>query len=245
MNPIVYRNRILNALDTETIARLQLRPIKLPVGRDIENPGETIDNLFFIEDGIGSMTTTFKDGFQVEVGLYGYESVMGSSALIGTHRSLNKVYMQMGGYGYASRTDHAKAEFARFGHFHNVVLHYVQTLLVQACQSAGCNAHHNIIQRLARWLLLCGDRSESLVLALTHEYLADMLGSNRSTVSVAAEHLQDECLIQYARGKVVILDRPGLELRACECYCVIQNHLNNYLSVDRTDLEHPDRVVRL
>jgi CRP-like cAMP-binding protein len=233
MNPNIFKNKILLSLDPETINRLQLKPVKLPIGRQIENPGEPIDHLFFIEEGIGSMTTTFKDGFQVEVGLFGYESVMGASALIGTRRSLNKVYMQMGGHGFSCRTEAACAEFTRFSRFHDVLLRYVQALLVQACQSAGCNGHHNVLQRLSRWLLLCGDRSESLTLSITHEYLADMLGSNRSTVSVAAEHLQNEGLIKYSRGKIVILDRPGLERRSCECYWVLRNHLNNYLDVDQ------------
>jgi CRP-like cAMP-binding protein len=229
----VYKNTILRALDPEIIRRLQLRPVSLEAGREIENPGEPIDNLIFIEAGIGSMTTTFSDGFQVEVGLFGFESVMGASALIGTRRSLNKVYMQMSGHGYSCRTERAFEEFLRFGRFHDVVLRYVQALFVQACQSAGCNAHHNIVQRLARWLLLCGDRSENEKLPLTHEYLADMLGSNRSTVSVAAEHLQAEGLIQYTRGKVVLLDRPRLEQRACECYRVVRDHLDNYLEVEQ------------
>jgi CRP-like cAMP-binding protein len=233
MDPKVCKNEILRALDPEIIHRLQLTPVTLDAGREIENPGEPIESLIFIEDGIGSMTTTFSDGFQVEVGLFGFESVMGASAMIGTRRSLNKVYMQMSGRGYSCRTERAYEEFLRFGRFHDVVLRYVQALFVQACQSAGCNAHHNIVQRLSRWLLLCGDRSVSEQLALTHEYLADMLGSNRSTVSVAAEHLQAEGLIRYSRGKVVLLDRPRLEQRACECYRVVKNHLDNYLEVEQ------------
>jgi CRP-like cAMP-binding protein len=226
-----FKNTILQALDPETIARLQLRSVELNTGREIENPGETIDHLFFIEEGIGSMTTTFSDGFEVEVGLFGHESVMGASALIGTRRSLNKVYIQMSGHGYSCKTERARAEFLRFGCFHDVILRYVQALLVQACQSAGCNAHHNIVQRLSRWLLLCADRSETETILLTHEYLADMLGSNRSTVSVAAEHLQREGLIKYSRGKLVVLQRADLELRACECYRVVKSHLDNYLEV--------------
>ncbi len=233
MDPTTLKNKILRSVDNETLGRLQLRPVKLESGREIENPGEPIDHLIFIEEGIGSMTTTFLDGFQVEVGLFGFESVMGASALIGTRRSLNKVYMQMGGHGFSCRTDRAWEEFKRFGRFHDVVLRYIQALLVQACQSAGCNAHHNIVQRLSRWLLLCADRSETNTMPLTHEYLADMLGSNRSTVSVAAEHLQNENLIKYSRGKVLILDRPGLERRACECYRVVKDHLDNYIEVEQ------------
>jgi CRP-like cAMP-binding protein len=234
MNTVVFANKILDALGPEIIERLQLKSVELPLGHEIENPGQTIDHLFFIEEGIGSMTNTFGDGFQVEVGLFGYESVMGASALVGTRRSLNKVYMQMAGHGFSCRTECALAEFSLSGHFHNLVLRYQQALLVQACQSAGCNAHHPVVRRLARWLLLCADRSRSQILTLTHEYLADMLGSNRSTVSVAAEGLQKAGLIKYSRGRVVILDLPGLEDLTCECYRAVKNHLDNYLEVEQT-----------
>jgi hypothetical protein len=233
MNPGQFKNLILHTLDSETITRLDLKPVTLPAGREIENPGESIANLIFLEDGIGSMTTTFQDGFQVEVGMFGVESVMGGSALIGTRRSLNKVYMQLSGYGFSSAMPGALLEFSRFGRFHDLVLRNVQALFIQASQSAGCNSHHNVAQRLSRWLLLCADRCESTTLNLTHEYLADMLGSNRSTVSVAAELLQNEGLIRYSRGKVIILDRPRLEAFTCECYKVVHDHLANYLEVDQ------------
>jgi CRP-like cAMP-binding protein len=114
-----------------------------------------------------------------------------------------------------------------------LVLRYVQAQLVQTSQSAGCNSHHQVAQRLSRWLLLCADRSESNVLPLTQEYIADMLGTVRTSVSLAAEGLQREGLIQYSRGKVVVLDRPGLERRACECYRVVRDHLDNYLEVQQ------------
>ncbi len=233
MSSNTFKNKIRRCLDHEIIERLELKPIKLLAGREIENPGEPINHLIFIEDGIGSMTNTFTDGFQVEVGMFGVESVMGASALIGTRRSLNRVYVQMAGHGFSCPVDIAIREFARFGRFHDLVLRSVQAQLIQASQSAGCNAHHNVEQRLARWLLLCADRSESPTLALTHEYLADMLGSNRSTVSVAAETLQRQGLIRYTRGKVVILDRPGLEKAACECYRVVRNHLASLIEVEQ------------
>jgi hypothetical protein len=233
VNSPTFKNKLLLALDPEIIDRLQLRPLKLPVGLEIEDPGQPIDHLIFIEEGIGSMTTTFKDSFQVEVGLFGFESVMGASALIGTRLSLNKVYMQMGGHGFSCRTQLAVAEFSRFGRFHDLVLRYQQALLIQACQSVGCNSHHVIGKRLSRWLLLCADRSEADVFPLTHEYLGDMLGTNRSTVSTAAAQLQSERLIEYSRGKVTITDRKGLEARSCECYRVVKNHLDNYLEVQQ------------
>lgn len=229
-----FRNKLLNHLDDETIARLELRPVKLERAREIEAPGNTIDNLFFLETGIGSMTTTFQDGSQVEVGMFGYESVMGASALIGTMRSLNRVYMQMEGHGHACRASVAKREFARYGRFNELVLRYVQAQLVQASQTAGCNAKHECDQRLARWLLLCNDRAESNVLPLTHEFLADMLGTSRPTVTQAAQMLQGRGLIEYSRGTVRILDVTGLERVSCECYRVVKDHLDNYVEVEQS-----------
>ncbi len=229
-----FKNKLLNHLDAETIARLELRPVKLERSREIESPGNPIENLFFLETGIGSMTTTFSDGSQVEVGMFGYESVMGASALIGTMRSLNRVYMQMEGNGYACRASVAKREFLRFGHFNELVLRYMQAQLVQASQTAGCNAKHECDQRLARWLLLCNDRAESNVLPLTHEILADMLGTSRPTVTLAAQMLQERGLIGYSRGTVRILDLAGLERVSCECYRVVKNHLDNYLEVEQS-----------
>jgi CRP-like cAMP-binding protein len=234
MSASPFKNKILQLLDAEVVQGLQLRPVQLPAGLEIENPGQPIRHLIFIEDGIGSMTTTFDDGFQVEVGMFGAESVMGASALIGTRRSLNKVYMQMAGHGYSCGMDLAVAEFSRFKRFHDLVLRSVQAQLVQTCQSAGCNSHHEVPQRLSRWLLLCADRSESPVLLLTQEYLADMLGTARTSVSLAAEGLQREGLIEYSRGRIVISDRVGLERRACECYRAVRNYLNNYLDVQQT-----------
>jgi CRP-like cAMP-binding protein len=228
-----FKNRILRLLEPDSIARLHLECVDLPSGTDIERPGDPIRHLVFIEDGVGSMTNTFRDGFQVEVGMFGVESVMGASVLVGTLKSLNKVYMQMSGYGYACSTAAAVQEYSRFGRFHDLVLRYLQAQFVQTCQSAGCNAHHELPQRLSRWLLLCSDRSENTTLKLTQEYLADMLGTRRSSVSLAAERLQREGLINYHRGRVMIADRQGLERRACECYRVVRDHLESYLEVEQ------------
>jgi CRP-like cAMP-binding protein len=235
MQPTSFKNKILQNLDSEIINRLDLHPVKLEQKREIEAPGNPIKNLYFIESGIGSMTTTFQDGSQVEVGMFGYESVMGASALMGTKRSLNKVYMQLSGHGFRCDMQVAEREFHRYEKFHQLVLRYVQAQLVQTCQSAGCNAKHHIRQRLSRWLLLCQDRSESDTLPLTHEFLADMLGTRRASVSLAAEMLKRRNLIEYRHGTVKILDRPGLERLSCECYRVVKNHLDSYIEVEQDD----------
>src|ERR1700721_1424248 len=109
---------------------------------------------------------------------------------------------------------------------------YLQAQLVQAMQSAGCNAKHELEQRLARWLLICADRAHSDTFKMSHEYLAEMLGASRPTVSTTAGLLKEAMLIEYNRGSIHILDVPGLEKKACECYHIIKDHLDNYAEVD-------------
>ena len=178
------------------------------------------------------MTTTFKDGSQVEVGMFGYESVIGISALMGTKRSLNRIYTQIAGYGYSCPIEAARREFNLGREFQAVALRYVQTQLMSATQSAACNARHDAEQRLARWLLLCADRVNSKTYALSQDFIASMLGSTRPTVSIAAGILKDEGLIDYSRGIIRIIDIAGLEKRACECYRTIKNHLDSYAEFD-------------
>jgi CRP-like cAMP-binding protein len=227
-----YKNGLLRKLDAKIIMRLDLQRVDLPVGREIEYPGKPIDHLFFLEEGMASMTTTFGDGSQVEVALGGWESVQGASVLMGTKKSLNRVYMQVPGYGYTTRTCLAAAEFKRCSVFQDLTLRYLQAQFIQSAQTAGCNAHHTVEQRLARWLLLCSDRIGGRVLPMSHEYLADMIGAQRSTVSVFAGQFQRLNLIEYTRGKMTLLDLPGLEKVACECYRVVRDHLTNLADYD-------------
>jgi CRP-like cAMP-binding protein len=227
-----FRNAVLDALDAEVVARLHLRPVVFELEHEIEFPGSVIDHLYFIEAGMASMTTTFKNGSQVEVGMFGYKSVMGVSALMGTKRSLNRVYTQIAGHGFASPVASARAEFALGGAFQRLALGYVQAQLVQVIQLAGCNASHNFEQRLARWLLICADRARCDTFKMSHEFLSDMLGSTRSTMSIAAAQLRNEHLIQYTRGVIHILDAKGLEKKACECYKVVEDYLDSYLQFD-------------
>ena len=227
-----YTNSILRTLDADVIARFNLRPVSFELGHEIEFPGNPIEHLFFVEEGMATMTTTFRDGAQVEVGMFGYEGVIGVSALMGTKRSLNRVYTQIAGKGYSCGVEAARREFQLGGKFQSLALRYVQTQLVQACQSAACNAKHDVDQRLARWLLLCADRVHSHTFLLPQASLADMLGTTRPTVSTAAGLLKQAGLIQYSRGMIRIPDAARLEDRACECYRVIKNHLDNYTEFD-------------
>jgi CRP-like cAMP-binding protein len=231
-----YKNLILQRLKQDVVSRLNLRRVNFEMGHEIEYPGKPIDHLFFVEEGMASLTTTFQDGTQVEVGMFGYESVIGVSALMGTKQSLNRIYTQISGYGYSCTTEAASREFQMCGLFQKLTLRYVQAQLVQAMQSAGCNAKHEVDQRLARWLLLCADRAHSNTFKMSQEYLADMLGSSRPTVTVAAGNLKAKGLIEYTRGTIHIPDSKRLEKVACECYHVIKDHLGNYAEFDTRDV---------
>lgn len=232
MNTVPFKNALLETLDSQIINRLGLQPVTFEVQHEIEFPGAPIEHIFFIEDGAASMTTTFEDGSQVEVGMFGYQSVIGISALMGTRRSLNRVYTQIAGSGYASPIEAAIKEFLLCGDFQALALRFVQAQLVQATQTAGCNAKHDAEQRLARWLLVCADRVDSNAFSLSHQFLSNMLGTSRSTISLAAGVLKDEGLIEYSRESIRILDVDGLKSRACECYRVIKNHLDNHKEFD-------------
>ena len=227
-----FKNTLLKALGGDILERLRLQPVKFGLKHEIENPGDLIDHLYFLEEGMASMTTSFKDGSQVEVGMFGYESVIGVSALMGTKKSLNRVYTQIAGHGYSCQLEDARREFRLGGVFQSLALRYVQAQLVQAMQSAGCNAKHNFEQRLARWLLLCADRANVDTFKISHEFLADMLGARRPTISTTAGILKRKGLIEYTRGEIRILDVPGLTKTSCECYLTIKDYLDNYSRFD-------------
>lgn len=185
-----YKNTLLSRLEPESIHRLALSLVRFDVGHEIEFPGNPIANVIFVEEGMASMTTTFEDGSQVEVGMFGYESVIGISALMGTRKSLNRVYTQVAGCGYASSLESARQEFRRGETFQHLAYRYVQAQLVQAAQSAGCNIRHRMEQRLARWLLITADRVHQTTFRMSQSFLADMIGNTRPMVSKTAAILQ-------------------------------------------------------
>ncbi len=211
----IFTNRLLRNLPAASVQRLSLAKVQLPASREIEFPGQPIEHIYFLETGVASMTNTFEDGSQVEVGLFGYESILGVSAFMGTRRSLNRVYMQIAGNGFSSPMAAARAEFARGDVFHALTLRSVQAQLAQVSQSAGCNAKHEVDQRLARWLLLCCDRSRSNTIHISQEFLATMLGVRRMSAVAAIGAFKDAGLIDHHRGVVQLLDTAGLEKRAC------------------------------
>lgn len=227
-----FKNTLLQHLDSDTVNRLQLRRVQLPLLHQLEVRGKSIDQIFFIEEGIGSMTTHFESGTQVETSMFGYESAVGISALMGTKHSLNAVFMQLAGCGYASPVKAARQEFQRGGKFQELALRYVQAQLTLSTQNAACNAVHSHEQRLARWLLICCDRAKQDHLQMAQDFVSQMLGSTRPTVSMAASGFKAKGLLDYSRGAIRILNMKGLEAEACECYRVVREHLESFADFD-------------
>jgi len=231
-----FKNTLLKRFDAPLIKHLRLKSVQFAIGQEIEDTGKPIAHLYFLEEGMASMTTTFANGQQVEVGMFGYESVIGVSALMGTRQSLNRVYTQVAGWGYGCALLDARAQFDKGGQFARLTLRYVQAQLLQAVQSAACNASHNFDQRLARWLLITADRVNTSQFKMSQEFLSHMLGGSRPTVTVAAGHLKEEKLIEYKHGVITIVDRKGLQKRSCECYRIIRDHLADYEAFDTANM---------
>jgi CRP-like cAMP-binding protein len=216
-----YRNRILASLPKEDMARLapHLRAVDLEIGTTLAD-GKVSDG-YFLEDGIASAVVTLESGETVEVGVIGMDGVVGFPILFGTGPTTGRTFIQIAGSGYRIAGPKLKEEFDRGGALREHLYKYVQGFLIQSAQTAACNRLHNIEERLARWLLSCRERIQSDKLVLTQEFLGEMLGAPRTTVSLATGLLERAGVISHSRGIVTILDRPGLEKKACECYRVV------------------------
>lgn len=220
--PERFRNRILASLPKDEIARFagSLTPITL--NQDHVLIDGTAPYCYFLEDGIASVVVVLQNGDTVEVGVVGVEGIVGVPALLGARSVAGRTFMQIAGSGFRIPAEEMKAEFELNRALRQRVQRYMQAFFVQTAQTAACNRLHTIEERLARWILACKDRMETDELHLTHEFLGQMLGSPRTTVTLAAGLLHRAGMIEYSRGVVTIKDRRQLENAACECYAVVR-----------------------
>ena len=194
--------------------------------------------VYFIETGVGSLVNTMANGDAAEVGTIGNEGMVGLPLLLGDDRAPTSVYVQVPGAGLRMKATLFKKELARSASMRTVMLRYAHAFFNQVAQSAACNQFHSIQQRCCRWMLMTHDRMQSDEFLLTQEFLAMMLGVQRTGVSAAAGALQRAGLIRYKRGNVTIIDRRGLQARSCECYGVSKREFDRLLG------DRPKRKVR-
>jgi CRP-like cAMP-binding protein len=223
-----YKNRILASLPPREISRLapHLSPLSLPIRKSLLDPDEEITYVYFLESGMASVVVEMANGTTVETGITGNDGVVGFSCVLGIKSTLTRTFIQIAGAGYKIKAERLKEEFEKSGTLRKEINLYIQAYMVLTSQTAACNRLHDIAERLARWLLMCRDRMESDTFSITHEFLGHMLGTPRSTVSLAAGILHKAGLVDYSRGQVHIRDRKGLEKASCECYKTIRNEFD-------------------
>ncbi len=223
-SPLPLKNRLLASLAPADFARLspQLTLVEMEKGRLICDPGDPIETVYFPHDCVISLMTLMENGAAIESATIGREGAFGLMAAIAPRQSMSRAIVQVP--GRASRmTASALAEAVRHAPgLAGLIDRHNDALFGHAIQSVACNALHAVEARFCRWLLSCRDRIDSDTVALTQEFLADMLGVQRTTVTAVAGALQAKGLIRYRRGVVDILDRAGLEATACECYDAVR-----------------------
>jgi CRP-like cAMP-binding protein len=226
-----HANRLLGLLRPSDYARLRphLRPVQLEYRQPLYNAHEAIGYVYFIEAGVGSLVNTMANGDAAEVGTIGNEGMVGLPILLRDTMAPTSVYVQVPGHGLRMRAAPFRRELARSAALQTVMLRYAHAVFNQVAQSAACNQFHSIQQRACRWLLMTHDRMPSDEFLLTQEFLAMMLGVQRTGVTAAAGALQRAGLIRYTRGNVTIIDRRGLELRSCECYGISRKEFDRLL----------------
>jgi CRP-like cAMP-binding protein len=222
--PPSVRNAILAGLqpDKREAVREHLTWCDLPQGFVLVKPETNIADLYFIERGLASSDALSAAGRSVEVGVIGREGVVGFQALLGHEKTSNIVIMQGAGAAWRLRLNHFQQELLRDPTFLGLFHKFLGSHIAQVSQSVLCNRLHEAENRLARWMLMASDHMETDNLILTQEFISQMLGSTRSTVTITAGTLQEAGMITYSRGKIHILDRPALEKIACECYAVVR-----------------------
>jgi CRP-like cAMP-binding protein len=225
------QNHLLAALPAEDYARLasHLELVEMPLGWALYETGGHLGYLYFPTTGIVSLLYVMEDGASAEIAITGNDGLVGVSLFMGGESTPSRAVVQSAGYGYRLKASILKKEFALGGQLQHLALRFTQALITQMAQTAVCNRHHAVDQQLCRWLLLSLDRLQSNELKMTQELIANMLGVRREGVTAAAGKLQAAGLVHYSRGKIIVLDRPRLEQRVCECYGVVKKEYDRLL----------------
>ncbi|GAA6618831.1 Crp/Fnr family transcriptional regulator [Scytonema sp. NUACC26] len=224
-------NRILAALPQQEYERLlpKMEKVILEYHQSLFEPDQRIEHVYFPSGGVVSLLNVMENGDAAEVGVVGYEGMVGLPVFLDTDSVSSLAIVQIEGEAMKMKTEDFRAEANRQGPLHRLLQRYTQALLMQVSQSAACNRFHSVEERFCRWILMSHDRVRSDKFPMTQEFVSKMLGVRRPTISVVAAMLQKAELISYNRGKMTILDRKGLEAGTCECYRIVQKDFDRLL----------------
>ena len=226
------QNHLLAALPAAEFERFSpdLELVPLALGAALYESGGHQRHVYFPTTAIVSLLYVLENGSSAEIAVVGNEGLLGISLFMGGETTPSRAVVQSEGFAYRLTARQLKQEFNRAGPLLHLLLRYTQALITQMAQTAVCNRHHSIEQQLCRWLLLSLDRLASGSLTMTQELIANMLGVRREGVTEAAGNLQRAGLIRYSRGRIEVLDRPGLEKAVCECYAVVKTEVDRLLA---------------
>ena len=226
-----HQNHLLEALPASAYERLasHLKLVPMRLGEVLYESGVQLGHVYFPTTSILSLLYVMQDGASAEIAIVGNEGILGVSLFMGGETTPSRAVVQSAGHAFRLKAELLKNEFGRFGPTMHLLLRYTQALITQMAQTAVCNRHHSVDQQLCRWLLLSLDRLQTNELSMTQELIANMLGVRREGVTEAAGKLQNAGLISYQRGRITVLDRPGLEARSCECYQVVKTEFDRLL----------------
>jgi len=235
------QNHLLAALPAAEFERLSphLNLVSMPLGHMLYKPGGQMQHAYFPTTAVVSLHYVMESGASAESAGVGNEGVVGISLFMGGDSTPSSAVVLIAGHAYRLEARLLKQEFDRAGLTQNLLLRYTQALITQTSQTAACNRHHSVEQQLCRWLLLTFDRAHAREVIMTQELVANMLGVRREGVTEAAGKLQEAGLISYRRGHIAVLERSGLETRACECYAVVKKELSRLLS----DVRHRQGII--
>ena len=208
--------------------RPQLELVEMPLGQVIYESGCKLNHVYFPTSAVVSLLYEIESGASAEIAVVGNDGVVGISLFMGGESTPSRALVHSAGRGFRMKSQILKDEFKRTPVL-QLLLRYTQALITQVAQTAVCNRHHSLDQQLCRWLLLSLDRLKGNELTMTQELIANMLGVRREGVTEGALKLQKAGLIRYARGRITVLDRPGLESRTCECYAVVKTEYDRLL----------------
>jgi CRP-like cAMP-binding protein len=224
-------NRLLGALEPASRKRIDphLQPVTFKLGAVVCEAGGLLKHAYFPQGSVLSLLTVLENGSAIETANIGREGAFGLFAAMYSRVSFNRCLIQLEGDMVRCPIAILQLEFQNSEHVRNLFVSYSETQLSQVQQTVACNSMHTTEERMCRWLLMMHDRAQGKALPYTHEFLSHMLGANRKSVTLAAQAMQAAGLISYRRGKIQVLDRPGLEKASCECYAIVKERFDAFL----------------
>ncbi len=234
-----FQNQLMGSVEAAVRARIEphLEQTRFRLGDVVCEAGGLLRHAYFPEGCVLSLLTVLESGDAIETATIGREGAFGLFAAMFSRVSFNRCIVQLAGPMRRCRIEVLQSEFTRSEHVRDLFVSYSETLLSQVQQTVACNLMHSVEQRMCRWLLMTHDRAEGETLTYTHTFLADILGTNRKSVTLAAQAMQAAGLISYHRGAIEVLDRPGLEQASCECYRIVRERFDAFLSPPATAVQ--------